>query len=518
MKISRTNPASVGLVLVGAVAVSTAAAGVPRLMRARGWEPVVELTGRGDARLAVRRTRDSLERAQVIVETLYLDEGTTRFLEDLRGSLTSFDLEEFHQLLPEEDGSWRRVRVFGTRYGSSYRVRRGLPQLRCTIDPSGPLGLSFGDFTAWMRTRPVEVEGQRPNYVLHAHVGAGVGQIGPESLERCLVSFARILQSGDPQAPSAVQDPRQLPSAPTRDIVSRAYPDLTAEDIEVMGLLWEAYPRTGRFFASIARVEDVLTGVDERERDHQHLYLKLRLEPDRLEEDYPDLADFLAGLGPIIKGSVRFMDAEGREWLHLGLDTEQLALTIEGRLHDGHLVPVRDGQVFLDAVPADDYTAQLEVHFNINGVRVSLRDWAFPTTFRSLPDGVQWSIRTTQAPRVEIIGAAFGVLPAWAIDVVIPGNMQELTEEFVGVACEGNAGQGVRTFLDVRQASQDGPGTLALMASLELFNSRLLQIAASIAGQKFWPNDDAQDDLMRLLSDGLGHVEGDLDAWASEVR
>jgi hypothetical protein len=518
VKISRPPCLTPGLLCVGALLLSSALAGVPRLMRARGWDPVVELMGQGDPRLAVRHSRDSLERARVIVHTLHVDEATTAFLSDLRQSLTSFDLEGFHELLPEEDGDWRQVRVFGTRYGSTYRVRRGLPQLSCTIDPGGPVGGAFGDFAGWGRSLPVEVEGERTNYVLHGQVGVGVGRIGPDALERCLVSFARILQSGDPQAPSAVEDPRELPSASTRSQVRRAHPDLTAEDVEVVGLLWEAYPRLARFLASLARAEDVLAGVDERPRDHQHLYLKVRLEPERLGDAYPDLAEFLAGLGPIVNASVRFADPQGREWLHLGLDTEQLSLTVEGRLHDGRLVPTLDGEAVLDAEPGERYTARVDVHGNLNGVRISVREWRFQTGLRELSDGVQWSFRSTQAPAVEVLGSVYGVLPAWAIDVVIPGNMRELIEEFLSVACGGNFGHGLRAFLEVRQAAGGGPGTVSLMGSLELYNSLLVSLVASVAGQKFWPDDDTQDDLRHLLSDGLDAVAADLAAWSAGVR
>ena len=79
----------------------------PRVWRA--VRPVVIATGEGNLPRAVAYLRESSELIRKTEANLELDEPTERFRDEARESLEDFDLERFHQLLPEPV---RRLQAF----------------------------------------------------------------------------------------------------------------------------------------------------------------------------------------------------------------------------------------------------------------------------------------------------------------------------------------------------------------------------------------------------------------------
>lgn len=519
MRRRSARPLIVGLALTGA-----ALGGVPALMRERGWKPWVELAGGGDPQRAVVRLEESLGTLGVLFGGgLSVDTPTQEFIGGLRASLASFDLESFHALLPESDGEWRRVRIVGARQGTAYQVSQAGPGTPAEIDPSGPLGGQFGDLLLQARTRPLS-RADRTNYVGALDLGLGVGQVGWQQLLAGMRETGRLLASGDPAAPSSTRDNQRRASAETRLRILEAHPRLRPEDVEVLGVLWEAYPSSSAYMATLGSVEDVLVYDPTGQGEFQQLRLRLRLDPQRLETRFPDLAEFLGELGPLFKGELLFRDAQQRNLLRLQFDTEKLEVAIEGFLRDGRLLPVgRDGRVVLDppapppGVPVT-FSALGHSTFNVNGIETKVRDLVLESTYLEHPAGADLVTTITRAPAVAVSGSAYGFLPTWAIDVVIPGNMEELTREFLSTACTGNQGRGVTFCLQSRQHGRDGPATLRTFGSCEILNSLLVQIAARIANEKLLPSAAAREQLWTIFQEAHQSFLADFQVFKDQVR
>ena len=135
----RPTPFLLTIAALGAVG-GAALAGVPRFVCERGWAPLVRLAGEGDPSAAAVHLRVSAETVGVALRGLEIDAPTQAFVDEVRGSLGSFDLGSFHGMLPEQRGPWRCMGVFGRREGERYRLRRAPNVDLCAISPHGPLG------------------------------------------------------------------------------------------------------------------------------------------------------------------------------------------------------------------------------------------------------------------------------------------------------------------------------------------------------------------------------------------
>lgn len=491
-----------------------ALAGVPRLVCGRGWAPLVELGG-GEPAVAIDRLTAALAAMRSVLHGLSVDAPTREFVDELRGSLDDMDLEGLHELLPLREGEWRRVRVMGRREGEAYQVRLAPASAAAAIDPRG-FGARTGDLLAQLGTKP-----SGGNYVTHLDAGLGVGAVGWPQITDCLAEAARLAASGDPRAGAA--DMASRPDPATRLRVVETHPALRAEDIEVLAVLWESFPHLAEVLLDVGRVDDVIVFDPRGTGQFQQLRLSGRLRPDLMEERYPELSEFLADLGPLLDARLRWVDAQGRQLARMSIDTGALSLTLEAFVRDGRLLPVGpDGQVVLDAPATTDGPTVVkgvtDLRFNMNGIITEVRGLELDGAYARRADGADLTGRISRVPTVAVSGSAFGFLPAWAIDVVIPGNMAELTTEFLTAMCRGDGGRGASFALRARQAGQGGPAVLALSGQVEVLNSLLVRIGFQVANQKLLPDEDVREEVWDLFTRLHGAFERDLDQFSTIMK
>jgi hypothetical protein len=514
----RRRPALIALLTT--LGAGAALAGVPELVRGRGWKPLVQLAGAGDSKLAIERIGLGLQTLRCILHGLQVDRPTQEFVSELRDSFGDMDLEELHGLLPLSEGEWKRVRLVGRREGDRYAVRLAPAAVGASIDPRGGIGGRTGDVLAQVGVRPV-AKADRTNYVLNAEVGVGIGPVGWDQITGWLEESARLAASGDPRV--GVSDQGARPDKSTRLKVVGTHPGLRPEDVEVLAVLWESFPRLADVLIEVARIDDILVYDPNGKGDYQQLRLAGRLRPDLMEERYPELSEFLSELGPLMKARWRWVDAQNRQLARLSIDTSTLGLVLEGFVRDGRLLPVgSDGQVVVSEPVAAPGPVRVkgiaDVTFNMNGIVTELRGLEVDGSYDRREDGADVSGRISKVPGIAVGGSAFGFLPAWAIDVVIPSNIGELTTEFLTALCRGDGGRGLTMVLRARQAAPGGAATVAIAGQAEVLNNLLIRIAFKIANQKLLPSSDVRGEVWNLFSRCRDALQADLETYARGSR
>jgi hypothetical protein len=487
------------LLLLGAFGVAWA--GVPAQVSRRGWTPLVRLAGDGDEAAATLHLQQSLTVFRSLLYGLEIDEQTSTFLSDVRGSLDAFDLSGFHESLPERDGAWRRLRVYGKQKGKRFVVRQGRG-VDCRVGPNGALGSTLGDLGVELRAKPVTAPDGNVNYLLRGELGLGVGPVGWNALTASLGEASRLLASGGRGQDS---DSQARPSQGTIDRLRSSHPTLRGEDLESLAVLWESFPRVGNVFHSFMRAEDVMVFDPKGDGSYQQLRLAARLRVDLLEDAYPELAEFLEDLGSLAQLQMVWVDPQGRQLARLSFASKSLRLSFSCFVSEGRLLPVDNGVVITAEEPAVlgqpfRFKALVDVSSEINGITTRVHGLEVDWTHTRTREGADLSARITKTPKVTTSGRAFGFIPTWAIDVMIPGNIEELTREFLSTACNGNEGQGMALDVRARQAPGDGPGTLAISSGAELLDNLLVSIAMRIASQRLLPDEDVREDLGKLLA------------------
>lgn len=507
------------LALSAALATTALEAGTPELIRPRGWAPLVAVAGGGDARAAVSGLGTGLTTLRAVLEGLEVDAPTRSFIDGLRGSLGDFDLEGLHQLLPEQDGPWRRARVCGKVDGQRYLLRAAAPGL-VAIDPAGAFGAAPGDLVAQAATRQV-VTPERQSWLVALEAGAGVGSVTWDRLGAGAREGLRLLASGDPRAAKAEAGAR--PSPATRVSIVETHPHLRLEDIEVFGVFVEAFPRSAALWLSLGRVEDLVVFDPTGQAPYQQLRVSLRLEPERMAVAFPELAGFLTGLGPLVRADLRWRDGQGRTLARAHLESQRLLVTLEAFVSDGRLLPVGDdGRVVVapePAAPAGTFRCTADVGFEVNGVLTELRGLEVDARWARSPDGSEAGVegRITRAPKVVVTAGPLMSVALWLVDVAIPGNLEELVQEMMATSTAGDGGRGISMTLRARRAPS-GAASLQVGGRVELLDSALVRFGAQVANAKLLPDDETREELWELLRRGRSAFEADLAGFAEVTR
>jgi hypothetical protein len=348
-----------------------------------------------------------------------------------------------------------------------------------------------------------------------------VGPLGWSALTGFLAESSRLAASGDTRGHRGTQD---RPSGKTRVRLLESHPGLRPEDIEVLGVLWEAFPKLGDVLHTISRADDVMVFDVKGDGGYQQLRISAHLRADLIEERYPELGEFLEDIGPLAKMQMVWSDPKGRQLALASFETQTLRLSFGCFVKDGRLLPVERGVVVTAPEPARAdgepvrFSSRVAVTSELNGIKTRVHglevDWTYTTKGR----GGKLAAHITKVPKVTMSGRAFGILPTWAIDVLIPGNLDELTREFLTTACKGNEGEGIAFAITGEQSLERGPGTLSMSFGVELLDSTLISLAMSIASQKLLPSAEVRSEVHTLLVAIEGAFNADLERYEGLVQ
>lgn len=485
----------------GALLVAGSALAAPALdATALGWTPLVSLWGRGDAGLAVRSLRDVTQAYDTVLHRTEIDEPTQKFIDKAFDELEDFDLDGFYELLPEQRGRARELLVRGDLAGKKYLVRRA--GAGSEVGLGGPRR-GLADMSGSLRAQPHENHGEHKSYLIAGRLGLGLGPLSWRALMDAATDQLRLASTGDPRAASTE---RPAPSAEARTRVKALNPGLGEEDVEVLALLFEGFPALASTLGSFGRVEDVRVAQAADSTAH-HLTLKMRVEPQRLQKKYPDMAKHLSKLKDLARADARWVDAQGRTIMNLKAGTEKLSLAVECYVKDGKLLPFKKDQIFLDE-PIDLMGQSLartrlfvDARIEMLGVIVKLDRLRLDLAYEPRETHASVQASLTSVPGIRVEGRALGFLPTGLVDAFIPGNMESLTRDFFEVATRGNGGKGVVARFDVGSDGPSGQGVFAGSLAVEALDNFLVKTGVGIVNDRVLPSDDASDDNERFAAE-----------------
>ncbi|HZV01658.1 MAG TPA: hypothetical protein VFF73_33415 [Planctomycetota bacterium] len=499
-------------VLAGAAL--AASAGV----RERAWSPLVRLTGGSGAeapKLAAVRLKDGAVTLGTVLNGLEADEETRAFFNKILENLQSFDLQSLYESLPEEDkGGYRAVGFTGTSDGKQYHVRQVPVAQSRELDPAKGLGSRFLDAGLGFRSKHANGD----NFVGDVRASVGLGNASWLQVVGCLAQQLRLMESTAPG--NQQQDPGRRPSKASLDEVKKDNPKLGAEDLELMGLFRESFPRLYEHLRELYRTDDVLVYDPDAEAYTQiHFVAAFR----RDSQKHKAVIEWLEGLGPLMNVRGEFCDSQGRPLVTLRFNSKDLATTIDAFVYQGKLCPVDSGKVLIDEgvdleqVVKSQRTDRWSFESDVNGIVTEIKDLMMKVTYESGEKGMRTRIVCDQEPKVRVHGSAFGVIPTWAIDVVIPGNMEELTKSFLKTVTRGNDGKGLVMEAGTR-VGENGTNILDFGGEAEGLNNFLVRLGFKIARRKLIPPEEATDDLASYLRAGHAAITKDVEDFAASTK
>jgi hypothetical protein len=220
----------------------------------------------------------------------------------------------------------------------------------------------------------------------------------------------------------------------------------------------------------------------------------------------------------LVHGSMRLEDERG-ELFSGSIDSRTLRGNLQMFVANGRVVPVKGGQVVMDAPSIPDgqpweFTAYVDGTVSVLGVVTHLQNMKARIQYLSQPDGVKVVSQITDVPDLSVQGNALGLMPTSMINMVLPKNLDQIMKEFMSVACKGNDGKGILFGVQFQQASDDKSARLLVKSAFEGLDNFFVRFGMGIVSDRVIPDPKVSEELRRLAFDAQGAFEQDLDGFA----
>ena len=217
------------------------------------------------------------------------------------------------------------------------------------------------------------------------------------------------------------------------------------------------------------------------------LDIKARFNQDALVADFPEIEKLLDNLKDSVFFRARIHDKQHRLMGAMEIDSVSKIFTIQLRILNGRLLPLNAGS---DAVNKNGFSLiapgckQLyiayDIHLNLVGLRLDIESLPIAVDYLFGDDGLVFKACLWQPPNTIAAGGwAFGFIPLWLVDVLIPSNVEELTRNFFQTLALGNDRQG--TIIELESSgAREQHNIIRLQSDSEVLANGTIKLAFNL--------------------------------------
>jgi hypothetical protein len=218
------------------------------------------------------------------------------------------------------------------------------------------------------------------------------------------------------------------------------------------------------FFKTITKyleIDSIISSLSPNPDGPHITDFRVRINRNTIAKKYPEIGAVFEKLKGMVYFTGRFFDNQDRLMGFVELDSADDLFVLQFRTLNGRFLPLVGSQ------PPDNSTgisltdqaslqlyAEFDIHLNIVGLHLDVASLEVPIAYSFSDRVVDLKACLLQPPdAVAAEGRAFGFLPLWLIDILIPSNVEKITSDFFQVLAMGNDGQGGRIeFMGLPQA------------------------------------------------------------------
>jgi hypothetical protein len=470
-----------------------------------GWTPVITMWG-GDTGTAVSRLDSVVHALSAAIHNHEIDAFTQAFIDGVLDELENFDLNGLYELLPDERDGGRELNVKGVLSGNRYLIGRAEPKSPYFVSMNGPRS-GLADMSLFVHAEQRETKAH-DNLFLHGSAGLGVGPLSFRALAEAQRELLRMVTTGTPTA----QGEPLAKSGLAREAVRETNPGLGDEDLDALALLFDAYPKLARALTVLGRVEDVRT---KQQDGYYHITTRLRAEPKRMAARYPALAKHATKLKDVLHATARLVDGRGRNLVRASVDSEELRASVELYVRDGLVLPFDDNRVYEDE-PVDPLANTLQharvlvnARVNMLGIVVHAKSLRMDADIEAHDSYVSVDARMNTVPNLKVEGRALGMFAPGFLDLFIPSNIQEISEEFFRVLAKGNDKKGLHGHAELGAKNFGEPAAISGSASAEIMDTFLVKLAGGLVASRLMIDEKEKDEAIKLAAHLLDAFKAD---------
>ena len=251
-------------------------------------------------------------------------------------------------------------------------------------------------------------------------------------------------------------------------------------------------PKTNKFFSKYFTNNSNITwaGGDKNSASIYYFDLNFVFKVHELKEKYPHLQKFLVKFKRSLILSFDLLDSKGNLLLKFKINSKKRVLSVRYMGNRFGLFPFNPNtnKPLIKAKRASlnsDFYFHIRNSINIFGLKIKFKNLKFFARSKYYP-GKHHSLKLSmkQAPVVNQSGSFAGLFPGWLIDLLIPGSMEEMFNDFFTTFIKGNNGKGF--FINSKTSDRPTKQNIyTLETEGEMYHNGLIDFAMKII-YKIW--------------------------------
>ncbi len=241
------------------------------------------------------------------------------------------------------------------------------------------------------------------------------------------------------------------------------------------------------------------------------------LKIDGIAAHYPNIARYLAGLKDFARVETVIRNHRGNRLLELVMDTQLRFFTLRCWTRDGKVLPVTDTgkPVFAEAFALKDmpglaWSSTTSMRNNVYGLKFGTSDIRVNGAFKDSAESMSFVLKVEEVGDTDIWGLAYYVVPKWVIDLFIPGDLDDLIDEFSTVLENADCGKGSLLALDWNTKNPVDQ-RMHYKATSEFADNFFLRFGFNVLRERFRMSDQTGHELQALVNLSLSALMDDLE-------
>ncbi|MCB1157927.1 MAG: hypothetical protein H7A25_02825 [Leptospiraceae bacterium] len=446
-------------------------------------------------------SQELLALAENIIKKASYDEHTEKFHKYLSNSIERFEFKDLYEseYLSDKGSGFRGVSYKGKNKNSGYHI--GIIQGNIeTVSLD-----SKGDFVAeFLLRRNKKVSTKSKSY---SNSESYTGKIsskmnsGKASHRQALLLAEALLTVLSSSNISELLYPK----------VRRLFSNLKDENsIRILGDFENSYSNLSSFLNQYVSLKSLLFTGPEKSTG---INIKGNLRLPFIRRDFPYMGDYLDDLESLGSVHITLYNQQRHKLLSFSLFSENLEFNCRLYTLEGKVIPFSKTKLYLAEafLPTQlkQYVFQIHISFQINvyGLYFKNNKVLVNANFSDKSENGKLSFKLQNIAPTQVSGGFSHIVPAWLIDMFIPGNIEELIQHFTETMVRANSGTG--SFVHLGFTKKDS-FLFRIQAESEFLNNFLVRFGLKVWNYRILPYEEARDDIRKFLQTGIHFLMKDL--------
>lgn len=274
--------------------------------------------------------------------------------------------------------------------------------------------------------------------------------------------------------------------------------NLSGDSRPVMDEFYKSFPNIAKFLNKYFLMDSAFDVKTYNNIQYTHANIKGRFNFDQLEKDYPHVADYLEDLKDVIEATLILKTQTGHTWSRQVIKSTEY-VTWDFYTRNGKLVP-------FDSNGNPVFEEEFSVTQSKDIIFIQIQK-ATARKFGLIVNGentLHCEYHSTQTKGLitgkllqtkgKVTGKIFGIFSPVFIDIMMPGNMDQLISDFVKVMVNANKGEGTNVRFEFDTSNPNDIVSNFYMAT-EMLDNFLIRLGMKISAGGFKTDEDTQEEL-----------------------